>query len=90
MAAVQAIKATTTDATIAINAAVNTDTDTGAPPYLIFIVHQYNTTILNCFIHYVKYLTAVSSILIHIFVTVQTAIFLTEKAGQEALDMHPM
>jgi len=33
MAADQAIKATTTDTTIAINIAMNTDTDTGAPPY---------------------------------------------------------
>ncbi|BDF25002.1 hypothetical protein CE91St65_28820 [[Clostridium] symbiosum] len=30
--------------------------DTGAPPYLVFIVQEYNDLILNCFIHYVKYI----------------------------------
>ena len=36
--------------------------DTGAPPYLVFIVHEYNISILNCFVHYVKYNQGVSAV----------------------------
>ncbi len=35
--------------------------DTGAPPYLVFIVQEYNISILNCFVHYVKYNQGVSA-----------------------------